>query len=51
MKQQRNANKRSIDYVILPGDEEREKQLVSFKNFATREQKMISLQECVDLLK
>ncbi len=50
-KQMKYANKRAMAYVILPGDEEREKQLVSLKNFATGEQKMITLSECISQLK
>ncbi len=50
-KQMKYANKRAMAYVILPGDEEREKHLVSLKNFATGAQQMITLEECVKLLK
>lgn len=50
-KQMKYANKRNIAFVIMPGDEEREKNKVSLKNFATGEQQMISLTECIDLLK
>ncbi|MEI8278271.1 MAG: histidine--tRNA ligase [Bacteroidota bacterium] len=49
-KQMKYANKRGIAYVILLGDEEREKQLVSLKNFVTGEQKMISLNDCFHIL-
>ena len=50
-KQMKYANKRAMAYVILLGDEEREKQMVSLKNFATGEQKMITLSECISQLK
>ena len=50
-KQMKYANKRGITYVLLPGDEEREKGLVSLKNFSTGEQRMISLPECIDILR
>jgi histidyl-tRNA synthetase len=44
------ANKRGIAYVLLPGDEEREKSMVSVKNFTTGEQKMMSVVDCIALL-
>jgi len=50
-KQMKYANKRGITYVLLPGDEEREKGLVSLKNFSTGEQRMITLSECIDILR
>lgn len=50
-KQMKYANKRGIAYVILPGDEEREKQLLSLKDFNTGEQQMISLADCIEKLK
>ena len=46
-KQMKYANKRGFAFVVLPGDEEREKQLLSVKNFTTGEQQMISLQEAI----
>ncbi len=49
-KQMKYANKRNMAYVILPGDEEREKGMVSLKNFLTGEQKMMMLNECIGLL-
>lgn len=50
-KQMKYANKKGTPYVILPGDEEREKSMVSLKNFHTGEQKMISLEEALEILK
>jgi len=50
-KQMKYANKRNTAYVILPGDEEREKQLVSLKNYSTGEQKMMSVAECIATVK
>jgi histidyl-tRNA synthetase len=50
-KQMKYANKRGIAFVLLPGDEERDKQLVSLKNFSTGEQKMLSVAECVAVIK
>ena len=50
-KQMKYANKRGIAYVILPGDEEREKQMLSLKNFKTGEQKMLSLEACIATIK
>lgn len=50
-KQMKYANKREISYVVLPGDEEREKNMLSLKNFSTGEQQMISLQDCINKLK
>ena len=49
-KQMKYANKRNMAYVILPGDEEREKGLISLKNFSTGEQKMVSVGEAVEVL-
>ena len=46
-KQMKYANKRGIAYVILPGDEERQKHMVSLKNFTTGEQKMLTIEECI----
>ncbi|HRO42304.1 MAG TPA: histidine--tRNA ligase [Flavipsychrobacter sp.] len=50
-KQMKYANKRNIPYVILCGDEEREKELLSLKNFTTGEQNMIRLDEAISILK
>jgi histidyl-tRNA synthetase len=50
-KQMKYANKRNIPFVILPGDEEREKQMVSLKNFTTGEQNMLSISDVINLLK
>ena len=49
-KQMKYANKRGIAYVLLPGDEERERNMVSIKNFETGEQKMVSVEECIKIL-
>jgi histidyl-tRNA synthetase len=49
-KQMKYANKRGIPYVILPGDEEREKQMLSLKDFTTGEQKMVTLEEVITTL-
>ncbi len=46
-KQMKYANRRGIAYVLLPGDEERQKNMVSVKNFETGEQKMMSVGEAV----
>ncbi len=50
-KQMKYANKRGIAYVLLPGDEEREKGMVSVKNFSTGEQKMVTVPECISVMK
>ncbi len=50
-KQMKYANKRGIAYVLLPGDEEREKNMVSLKNFATGEQQMLTIEECIAAIK
>jgi histidyl-tRNA synthetase len=50
-KQMKYANKRSIAYVILPGDEERRKHMVSLKNFTTGEQKILTIEECIAAIK
>ncbi len=49
-KQMKYANRRGIAYVLLPGDEERQKNMVSVKNFVTGEQKMMSIAETIVLL-
>lgn len=50
-KQMKYANKRNIAFVLLPGDEERQKNMISLKNFTTGEQKMVSLEDCIAALK
>ena len=50
-KQMKYANKRGIAYVLLPGDEERQKKMVSLKNFSTGEQKMLTIEDCINTLK
>jgi histidyl-tRNA synthetase len=50
-KQMKYANKRGIAYVLLPGDEERQKNMVGLKNFETGEQKMVSVEEAISVLK
>ena len=50
-KQMKYANKRGIAYVVLPGDEERQKAMVSLKNFTTGEQKLLSVAECIGSIK
>ena len=50
-KQLKYANKRGIGHVIIAGEEERTKKLVSLKDFGTGEQKMISLEEVVAVLR
>ncbi len=49
-KQMKYANKRGFAYVIIPGDEEREKGMVSLKDFATGQQDMITLAQAIDRL-
>lgn len=50
-KQMKYANKRGIQYVLLPGDEERKNNSISVKNFVTGEQKMMSVADALTLLK
>lgn len=50
-KQMKYANKRSLPYVILAGEEERTKQMVSLKDFQSGEQKMMAVDEAVQKLK
>ncbi len=50
-KQMKYANKRNISYVILTGDEEREKGMYSLKNFKTGEQQMLTLEDCIKHIK
>lgn len=50
-KQMKYANKRNLPYVILAGEEERTKQMVSLKDFQSGEQKMMAVDEAVRKLK
>lgn len=49
-KQMKYANKRGFAYVLLPGDDERNNNKISVKNFATGEQKLMSIDECISML-
>jgi len=49
-KQMKYANKRAISYVLLPGDEERAQGKVSLKNFITGEQRLLSVEECIEMI-
>jgi len=50
-KQMKYANKRGIAFVMLPGDEEREKQMISLKNFVSGEQQMLSVTDSITAIK
>jgi len=50
-KQMKYANKRGVPFVILTGDEEREKGMISVKNFISGTQVMVRLEEGVDIIK
>jgi len=50
-KQMKYANKRNIPFVMLPGDEEKNKQQISLKNFTTGEQRMVGIEEAIATLK
>lgn len=50
-KQMKYANKKGVPYVILAGDEERQKNLVSLKNFHTGAQEMIHIEDVIAILK
>ncbi len=49
-KQMKYANKRGFRYVILAGDEEREKQMLSLKNFVTGKQDMMTVADAISLI-
>jgi histidyl-tRNA synthetase len=49
-KQMKYAHKRQLPFVMLPGDDERAKGLVSLKNFKTGEQQTLPLQVCMDII-
>ncbi|MCD6010730.1 MAG: histidine--tRNA ligase [Flavipsychrobacter sp.] len=49
-KQMKYANKRGFAYVLLPGDDERNNKKISVKNFATGEQKLMSIDDCITTL-
>lgn len=50
-KQMKYANKRNVPYVIIIGEEERNNNTVSLKNFTTGQQEAISVAECINTLK
>lgn len=50
-KQMKYANKRAINYVIIPGDDERAASKLSLKNFVTGEQQLVTIAEAIDILK
>ncbi len=50
-KQMKYANKRGIAFVLMPGDEERQENMVSLKNFLTGVQQMLSINECIAFIK
>ncbi len=50
-KQMKYANKRSIPYVLIPGEEEIKNNKVSLKNFITGEQQTLSIDEAITVLK
>jgi histidyl-tRNA synthetase len=50
-KQMKYANKRGFLYVLLPGDNERQKGMISVKNFESGEQKLATVNEVVTMLK
>lgn len=50
-KQMKYANKRAINYVIIPGDDERIANKLSLKNFVTGDQQLLSIEEVISLLK
>lgn len=49
-KQMKYADKRGIPYVIIPGDEEREKDMLSLKDFKTGKQEMLTIEDCIGRL-
>lgn len=50
-KQLKYANKRSIPFVIIPGEEEKADGMISLKNFTTGEQNQVSVSEAIAMLK
>lgn len=50
-KQMKYANKRSFSFVIIPGEEEFQKAMLSLKNFETGNQQVITLDQAVSILK
>jgi len=49
-KQMKYANKRGVEYVLLPGDDERKNGVVSLKNFTTGVQQTMPVGECIRVL-
>jgi histidyl-tRNA synthetase len=50
-KQMKYANKRSIPFVMLLGDDEREKGMIGLKDFTTGTQHLLSIGDCINILK
>ena len=50
-KQMKYANKRNVSFVLMAGDEEREKNRYSLKNFKSGEQQMLSLADCINYIR
>ena len=50
-KQMKYANKRSFSFVIIPGEEEHQKGLLSLKNFETGNQQLLTIEQAVSILK
>lgn len=50
-KQMKYANKRGMKYVLLPGDDERAQGKISLKNFETGEQRLMDIEEAIQMLK
>ena len=49
-KQMKYANKRAINYVIIPGDDERAANKLSLKNFVSGEQSLLTIDEVIQQL-
>lgn len=50
-KQLKYANKRAVEFVILVGENELSSNTISIKNFSTKEQLNMSMQECLHLFR
>jgi histidyl-tRNA synthetase len=50
-KQLKYANKRSVNFVILIGEDELQSGMLSIKNFQTKEQVKVTLEECLHIVR
>ena len=50
-KQLKYANKRNLQYVLIPGDSERESEQISLKDLVSGEQQLLSMDDALEILR